>query len=269
MESNTSNLLSQLISNLGNLIKQLVAIIHLPPACVTIQKSAENLIQSDIEKLKSIQSQTLGFAKPAVDELNTALTKLKSGDKAGALTIVKKVDSDAKTLDNGISNSVNQIMATKSQILNLSSQLSTNENELKNKMVGLKSQADDAKKQADYYTKRKYYFLALGPFGLIGLGIAIGMIASWTKKANNFNAQVCQLEVQINTIKQLVGNIDTLISTFTKGITQISNIKNAVGFLQSDLQNIIDDLNHANGQNAVLMTTTALHQCETLESDAS
>ncbi|WP_426430344.1 hypothetical protein ACPX19_12510 [Winogradskyella sp. HB-48] len=269
MESNTSNLLSQLITNLGNLIKQLAAVLNLPPACVTIQKSAEDLIQSDIDKLKSIQSQTLDFTKPAIDELNTALSKLNSGDTSGALPIVSKVNADATTLDAAISASADQIMATKVQILSLSSQLSTNENALNNEMVGLQSKAEDAKKQADYYTSRKYYFLALGPLGLIGLGIAIGMIASWTKKANSFNAQVSQLEVQISTIKQLVANIDTLISTFTKGVTQVSNIKNAVGFLQSNLQNVIDDLNNANGQNAILLVTTALHECQSLESDAS
>ncbi|OIQ26999.1 MAG: hypothetical protein BM564_13550 [Bacteroidetes bacterium MedPE-SWsnd-G2] len=263
------NLFSQVIQNLGNLNTQIKAITNLPPNAASVQTTANTLMASDVGNLKTIQSKVLAFTAPHIATLDTAISDLNNGSTNKALTAIQGVNTDSKSLENDLLPLIKSVSDSKTQILGLSNQLNTVKQELNTQITGLKSQAQNAKNQEDYYNKRKYYFLALGPFGLIGLGIAIGMIKSWTNKANNLNAQVVAFEAKIASANQLLSSVTALISSFSKGITQISNIKNSVNVLTGDIENVINDLNNSNTHAALLFLTTAKHELETLHTDAS
>lgn len=269
MNLTSTNIYSQLIVNLSNLNAQLGAISNLPADANGIKSTTQGLIQTDISNLKSIQTLVLNYTSPTIPILNAVLDDLKNNNISTASEKINKANDDAKNLADSISGLIGGIVDTKTQIVSLFSALAAINQNLKGKIIVLNSRAQDAQKEADYYNKRKYYFLALGPFGLVGLGIAIGFLVSWTKKANDLSAQVSSLNVQATAIQILVTNVDALITNFTSAVNQISNIKNSVDFLSADIQNVISDLNNSSISNAVLFLTAVIHELETLQGDAS
>jgi len=269
MNLTSTNIYSQLIANLSNLNAQLGSLSNLPADASGIKNTSQSLIQSDISNLKSIQTLVLNYTTPTIPILNAVLADLKNNNPSTASEKINKANDDAKILAGSISEFTSGILDTKTQIINLSTALAIIDQNLKAQIINLKSQAQDAQNEADYYNKRKYYFLALGPFGLVGLGIAIGFLVSWTNKANDLSAQVSALNVQATSIQLLVTNVDALINNFTDAVNQISNIKNSIDFLSADIQNVINDLNNSSIPNAVLFLTAVIHELEMLQGDAS
>lgn len=261
------------MANVTSLSAQLAALSGLPAAAAGIQQNAIGLLNTDIGILREIQAAVLDYTAPTIPALNTVLAALQQNQDpttvASAKATVGNASQAAATLAALISGKVSGVMNTKTQIINLYNQLAVVAQGLDSQIVALRSQAQDAQNEADYYTKRKYYFLALGPFGLIGLGIAIGMIVSWSNKADDYNSQVNAANVQANALQLLVTNVKGIIAAFSNTVNQISNIKNGVDFLSSDISTIISDLDNASTQNAILFLTAAVHEVETLKSDAS
>lgn len=268
-----SGTFSQLLANVTSLSTQLAALSGLPASAAGIQQNAIGLINGDVVTLREIQAAVLDYTTPTIPALNNVLTALQQSQDpatvASAKTTVSNASQAAATLSGSITGKINGVMDTKTQIISLSNQLSVVAQGLNSQIVALRSQAQDAQNQADYYTTRKYYFLALGPLGLVGLGIAIGMIVSWSNKASDYSSQVNAANVQANALQLLVTNVEGIVAAFSNTVNQISNIKNGVDFLSSDISTIINDLDNSSTQNAILFLTAAVHEVETLKSDAS
>ncbi|WP_394750815.1 HBL/NHE enterotoxin family protein [Spongiimicrobium salis] len=271
VKSVPKKIFSLLMSNLDTLVKQLGNLVNLPASAKGIRQLSKKIIGADISHLKMIQKQVLPYATSAIPNLEKALEDLKKNPHhtSQVVSLIDEVHKGALQLESSIKRPAASIQDTKVQMLHLSKQLDAMEQGFKNKIIDLKTKAAIASKKIDFYTKRKLYFLALGPLGLVGLGIALGFIISWTEKANNLEAQENSLHAQIASIKLLLISINAMNDYFTKIIQQLSGIKNAIGFLSGDITNIMNDLKNSNTTQAQLYLTTAIHELKTLKMDVS
>lgn len=268
----SNGLLSQTITNLVNLNQQLGTLGNLPASAQGIQQSAQALFNTDVANLKTIQSDVLAYTTPTITQLNTALADLNSGNTTSAAAIATTANQGAKNLSGTVGGLLNDIMATKTQVISFSNSLSAIETDLQNQITSLNVQIQGAQAKVDQYNKEKYYFLALGPFGLVGLATAIALLATWNGKVNSLNSQISGMNAQISAAQMLITNVNSLIGNFNTAVTQISNINNSINFLSGDIQEVIDDLNNSKGggtAQAILYLTTALHEVQTLATDAS
>ncbi len=265
----TTGLLSQTIANLKSLNQQLGAMTNLPASAQGLQQSAQSLFNTDVANLLSIQSSTLAYTSANIPQLSTAVSNLQAGDTTGAAVIVDAANKGAIALSATVGSLLNNIMATKTQVISFSNSLISIEQDLQNQIIALQVQVSAAESRVAQYNKEKYYFLALGPFGLVGLGIAIGLLVTWNNKANDLSAQASSMNAQAAGLQAMMASIKGLINNFSTAVSQISNINNSVTFLSADIQEVITDLNQAGGSAALIYLMTAQHEAETLATDAS
>ena len=266
-----SGLLSQSITNLVNYNAHLATLTNLPASAMGVKNAAQSSINTDISAMKQVQTEVLSTSTSIINELQNALSKLKAGNKPESAVLVNTANGQSINLNSFLENQSNVITSSKTQILGFSKTLLTIHAQLQSESDAISVKEQQAKDTAAKYNKEKYYFLALGPFGLAGLATAIALLETWNSKANSYSAKASAMQAQINSLNVLMSNVNNLNSDFSKVISLISNLKNAVGFLSSDIKEVVNDLN-TSGSNpnlAELYLTTAINEAKTLHTDAS
>lgn len=265
--------LSQALTNLQSEKEKINALPGIPSDIQSIQVSTLALIDTIKTEIQSIQNPALNFTNSAKTQLNDVLAKIDSGDLAGALAITQGVNQQAQGLNSVVDQAISQIQSAFSQITEYVRTLDGKISTLKAQKNSLQAQLASKQAEANSAKKKELYLIALGPLGLIGLAAAITAYEIMQKGVNEIQNQVNSTARDLANVQNVTGIVGTLNSDFLQAMKNVSNIKNSLEFLSSDIANDIGDIQQAqqSGDNTSLKVfiSASLTEVTAVESDAS
>ena len=266
-----SGFLSQAVANLLAAEQQIAAIYGLPPEAQKIQAESSVVISPTISQIQTMQKTVSSFVQIAIPQLNTIETMV-SGNQALPLIkeVIANLQNEASTLKSSVDGISAQINADSSQVLGYFGQLATIESDLTTKMTTLQGQLGNAQSEEEATKKKYYYLLALGPLGLIGLAVALGLYLKWQSDVNDYERQISSLSAQINSFNAMKSACLLMGTDFQGVVTKISGVRNSVDFLASDILEINSDLDSGSALPIIgIMVKAAITEVTTLSVDAS
>jgi len=265
-----SGLLSRSIINLVNLRQGMLSISNLPPSAQGIQQTAAGILADDEIILKELQSQILSFTTTVEPVIDMVIATMQSGRiSPQEIKVVEDINIQAKGIRDFVQVKSFALNASKEQIISLQNSLLTIRNTLQADINNLSVEIDSANREVESLNQRKYYLIALGPFGLVGLAAIIGLLVTWNNNINDLKSRSSNFEIQITMLNSLINNIDSMMGNFNTAVGLVSNIKNSTDFLSSDITVVIGDLQDAEGKLALVYMMAASQQVKTLATDAS
>jgi|GEM_PF-6765597 len=261
----TTGYLSQTTQHIINHKNDLNSISGLPDQADNIRKEAIVLLENSISSKKNIQKELQKSSVKILDGLQKALLSIDQ-NKEKALDYIDRSHDIAVLAQEKLDKELEQNADSKAAILNLSSDLTTVLRALQNQSEALKVEEQKAKNKADKFKKERYYFLALGPFGLAGLATATGLFVTWDAKAKDATRAASRVRNQINTLRLFQENINGLQQSFGAGIEVLSNVKNALSFLAGGIKNSIQNTHTTSEETVVLSLylNAAIKEVQTL-----
>lgn len=264
-------LMSQTIANVRLAQDHLAAITGLPPEASTVQASMVRTLATMIPLAESAASAVLGFATAAGPPMEAANAAVAAGDGAalkGALVAVQSLMGPAasavETADGGVKTAYEAVSADNETLANVARDLAV-------QITQANAEAQTASDAADSLERNKYYWLLLGPFGLTGLAVCVGMIADATIRVNGIRQHISELQSQSTQWTKMQADLDLLRLDVPKLSGTLLSLRNALGFLGGDITEVVADVgNVATGSSiARAFAITAQHQLTTLRIDAS
>ncbi|MCP4425496.1 MAG: hypothetical protein GY803_13465 [Chloroflexi bacterium] len=265
-------LLSQALANTVSAEQQIKALSGLPADAQQVQTDSANLINTIVPEIQQLQTTVSAFAQQAQAKLKEAEDQV-SGNTP--LAIVKAtmvaVQNDASNLKSTVDSVTSNITASANQVFGYSNQLTTIESQLNSQKATLQGQLNTARDEETAAKKKYYYLLALGPFGLIGLAVALGLYTKWTNDVNDLESKQSALSAQISQLSMLVAATKQLGADFNDLSTKISSVKNTVNFLAGDIGSIISDVDESDTSRTIIEVhiKAAAQEVTTLSVDAS
>lgn len=266
-----SGYLSQTIANLLAAEKQVSALNGLPAAAKTIQSESLAAISPAITQVQSLQTAVAGFVKNATAQLQSIETMVLGGQPLAQIqAAMGKVQTEANALKSTSEATDASIASLQSQVLGYFGELAGIESDLSGQMSALQGQLGTARGEEDAAKKKYYYLLALGPFGLVGLAVALGLYLKWKSDVNGYESQISSLEAQIYTFETLRAATRLIGSDFQGVVTKISGVKNSVEFIAADILTIDTDVGTGTDLSTIaIMVKAAMTEVATLGVDAS
>lgn len=266
-----SGYLSQTVANLVAAEKQISALSGLPTAAQKIQAESAATISPAISQIQAMQKTVTGFVQQSTSELNKIETMVSGNQPLPTIkAAMVNVQNEASVLQSNVNGATTQIKTTSSKVLGYFGQLTTIESDLTAQMTTLQGQLGNAQSEEDAAKKRYYYLLALGPFGLAGLAVALGLYLKWKSDVNDYESEVSSLNKQINLFKTMKSACQLLGTDFQMVVTKITGVKNSVDFLVSDILTIESDLDSGSALPIIeIKIKAAITEVTTLGVDAS
>lgn len=266
-----SGFLSQAIENVIAAEQQIMGLSGLPPAAKKIQAESSAVILPTISQIQTMQKTVNSFVQMAIPQLNTIETMMVGNQSLSEIEVaIANVKNEAIALKSSVNGISTQINAASSQVLGYFGQLATIESGLNAQMTTLKGQLGNAQSEEEAAKKKYYYLIALGPLGLVGLAVALGLYLKWRSDVNDYERQIGALNAQINSFNVMKSACQLMGNDFQGAIAKISGVKNSVDFLASDLLTINSDLDAGNTLLAIaIMVKAAISEVNTLGVDAS
>jgi len=248
-----SSYLSQAVANLVAAEHEVKALSGLPTEAQQIQTELSVTISLMISQIQTMQTAVSSFVQIAIPELNN-IEKMVSGNQPlpNIKAAVANVQSEASTLKSSVVEVSTQLKQVSSQAFGYFNQLHTIGSSLTAQIVTLQSQLGNAQSAQKAAKKKYYYLIALGPFGLVGLSVALGLYLKWRSEVNDYESQIRSLSTQINLFSAMKLTCQLLVTDLQEVVTQTSGIKNSVDFLISDILAISSDLDLGSGSAAFL-----------------
>lgn len=264
-------LLSQAVTNLIEAEQQIKAISGLPPAAQEIQKNSLNVISPMVSQIQSMQKAVNNYVETVTPQLNEIENMVSNNQPLPAIeTKMTTVLNETNTLKSTVDNVSTQINSGLSEVLSYFDQLSAIETDLNKQITKLQGKLDNAKSEEEAAKKKYYYLLALGPFGLIGLSVALGLYLKWKSEVNDYEKQISSLKKQIKSFNAMKSACELMANDLRDVVTKISGVRNSVDFLTSDILSINSDLESGTSLTVIgIMVKAAITEVTTLSIDAS
>lgn len=264
-------LLSQAVANLIAAEQQITGLGGLPPGAQTIQTNSSVLIGSIVSQIRQIQGLVGGFVSNATSSLNAIETMIANNAPPPQIkAAIMTVQIAAATLKSQVATVSGPIVSALAQVDAFAVQLNSVESGLAGQISGLQGQLGDAQGEEEAAQKRYYWLIALGPFGLVGLAVALGLYLHWKSQVNDLESQISSLNSQIGSLNAMVNACRQMGGDFQDVVTKISGVRNTVNFLFDDVLAIITDLNLGDNMAIVeIAVKAAITEATALGIDAS
>jgi hypothetical protein len=266
-----SGFLSQAIANMVAAEQQVRSLSGLPPEAQKIQRESVAVISPTVSHIQTMQKAVSSFVEVATPQLNNIKAMVGGNLPIPIIKVeMANVQKEAGALKSTVDGIAGQVNAASSQVLSYFGQLATIESGLTTRMTTLQGQLGDARGEEEATRKKYYWLIALGPFGLIGLAVALGLYLKWKSEVNGYESQISALNTQIRLFTAMKSACHAMESDFQGVVTKISGVENSVGFLTGDLLSISSDLDSGSTLTVIdIMVTAAITEVTTLGIDAS
>ncbi len=230
-----------------------------------IKKEALATLKQSTEALQALQQDLQKGAQTTQNHLQEALQLLKT-HKAESEAHIEAAHQQALQSDKCLDQELKENKKAQTLFFNYQKQLHEEVLVLEKENAKLKVEAQKAKDQAEKYKKEKYYFLALGPFGLAGLATATALFATWSDKANKAKKAAARSNATLKQHYIFQENIKELQDGFGGSIDALSGVKNTFGFLIGSFNNLIENTNGTQQDTTVmsLFLNAAIHEANVL-----
>lgn len=266
-----SGVLSQAVANLQAAEQQIQSLTGLPASAAQIQASSAPVIASTVSQVQAMQAAVNEFVNQAIPQLNAIKEMAEKSQPVDqikpAMDVVQQESNNLKTL---VDNASAQIKQASNEVMGYFNQLAQVNSDLTGQITSLQGQLGDAQSEEAAAQKKYYYLLALGPFGLIGLSVALGLYLKWKSDVNDLQSQISALNSQIAVLNSMKLASQQLGTDFQGIVDKISGVQNTVEFVASDLLEIDSDLETGTSLPVItLKVTAAITEVTTLGIDAS
>jgi hypothetical protein len=264
-------LMSQAIANVRLAQDHLVAITGLPSAAAAVQVNLEGALTTLIPATQTAASAVLEFAAAAAAPMEAANTAVMAGDAGGVKSALDAVQSAMRSAAAAVGTATTGVDAALARLNADSQTLANVDVSLSAQIAQADGEADAAQGEADSLEKNKYYWLLLGPFGLVGLGICIGMLVDATNKVNGIRQHVSELKAQAAQWTKMQADVDLLRHDIPNLSSTLSSLQNALDFLGGDITEVVADVGNVTTHSSVARAfiLTAGQQLAALRTDAS
>jgi hypothetical protein len=260
-------LLSQALQNLDICSNQISCISNLPLEAAAVQSAIAQLLTKVKAPILAYQQRTLSvvsdIAAKLAHILGGAIDSSKAMEIAAIINSLEKVQDDTRILRSSVDD-------FKSQMQTQASQLSTIEIGLNAQIAGLQGQLSSQRQELASAQKRYYWLIALGPFGLAGLSVALALVTKWKNEASKTQNSISNMTGQIVAHKNMASACNTLLLSGTGIWNVVSDVENALDIIISNFQSIKTDVEAGNKFDELkLFFTVAAHELQELQNDIS
>lgn len=259
---------SHTLQNLSDYKNDLESIKGLSAKASEIKKDAVALIAANSTYMNHLQNELQASCKLMLSDLQKALTVVNDNNIKG-INLIKDTNKRAMEFNKKTEDAIVYNGNLKTKALGFSNELHLVLAELENKVHKLSAEEQKAKDKADKYKKEKYYFLALGPFGVAGLATATSLFATWNSKAKKASDKVNKVRREIAQVRKFQSQLNELQESFAISIELISNSKNALVLLTGDINTILSNSTVSGLTNEVLIVylKASITQLEIIQTD--
>ncbi|MBV9505105.1 MAG: hypothetical protein JO323_08895 [Acidobacteriia bacterium] len=232
--------------------QQISMIPNLPPEAGPMQNAAVALSGQLAPAVADAQQKVQQFVQTAVPLLTNVLNLIDSipsvsGDaQRNAILVqarqqISQIQSAAGQLSPVIASTDSTAVDCRQKASNLAASIPQVENVLQGNIAAAKSTLQADQQEVNEINSKKYYWLLLGPFGLVGLGIAIGMLVTANNKVSQIEGQISALNLQISQFSKMQVDVEQLRQDVVALADKIQSVKNAVDIVGGDIQSILTD----------------------------
>ena len=264
-------LMSQAIANVRLAQGHLAAVTGLPPAASPVQASMAATLATMIPLVESAASAVLGFATAAAQPMDAASAAIGAGDAAALKSALLSIQSSMRSAASAVGAADSEVEAAYATLIADNETLANVARNLAAQITLADAEGEAADAEADSLERNKYYWLLLGPFGLAGLAVCIGMIVDATNKVNGIRQHISELQAQSAQSTKMQADLALLQHDVPNLSSTLLSLKNALGFLGGDITEVVADVGNAATGSSVAraFVMTAQQQLTTLRTDAS
>ena len=263
--------LTQTLAALQSSLSQVGAIQNLPAQAGDVQHTVCAAFAPILNEAPEFQSSILAFLASAKPSLDNVIDQLAQGaDGQSVASTIADIASKMAAFQSTSSTLVTAATGAMSTLTTSFTTLSGIEGTLQTQIAGLQGQLGTASGEMTATQKRYYYLLALGPFGLVGLSVALALYLKWKGDVSNLQAQINSLNSQIASLQSIISSCKALATSESLVLQDLTNLKNSINSVSSDFTEIEQDL--AGTTDPTLLQTVARAadaMLVTLEADAS
>ncbi|MDN7184562.1 hypothetical protein M0D69_42430 [Caballeronia sp. SEWSISQ10-4 2] len=263
--------LTQTLAALQSSLSQVGAIQNLPAQAGNVQRTVCGSFAPILNEVPEFQSSLLTFITSAKPSLDSVIVQLAHGANGQLVsTTIAGIASQMAAFQSTSSSVVTTATSAMSTLTTSFTTLSGIEGALQTQIAGLQGQLGTASGEMEGTQKRYYYLLALGPFGLVGLSVALGLYLKWKGEVSDLQGEINSLNSQIASLQSIVLSCKALATSESQVLQDLTNLKNAIDAVISDFTEIEHDL--AGTTDPTLLQTVARAadaMLVTLEADAS
>jgi hypothetical protein len=264
-------LTSQAIANVRLAQSQLAGISGLPDGAAAVQASIAGTLATMIPAVETASTAVLSFAAQAAQPLDAADAAIEESDAAAVKVAISSFQSAIHPAMSAVTAATSGVQAALAALAADNQTLAGIGSNLHDQITNANAQADAASSQADSLDKSKLYWLALGPFGLVGLAICIAEITEANDNINGIRQHVSELRAQATQWTQMQANLSLLEHDVPNLADTLLSLRNALDFLSGDATEVVSDVATAGAGSPIARAfiLTARQQLATLRTDAS
>jgi len=239
-----SGILSQALQNLMAATQQIASLSGLPPQAQQLQTNIDAAVKPLAGLIQNLQQTGSAYVAQAVPQLNDILSILVNNQpildiKAGMAAVL----AETASLNDVVSAATEQSEAVSNLVFGEFNQLAAIDAGLASQATSLQGQLGAAQGEEAAAQKRYYYLIALGPFGLVGLAVALGLYLKWKSDVNDIESSISNLNAQINVLTSMQSACNALGADFQSVVARTSDVRNTTDLLGSSIRQINSDLN--------------------------
>lgn len=270
-EVDTHKTLSSILADIKNTIAQIGSIQNLPPEATVIQAETVTVTNDSISKIESIQKTTIDFV--SINYSRLELVKKDLDDPAvpidAILLIMHEISNNAILLKIEVDKLDTKV--TMAKIGELVAQSNALQAKYSQQVATLELQITDAKNRLNQAEQNRWYYLALGIFGLPGIIAAAVVISNITNEVNDLANRINEDTAKLILIRNFSNSVSVFSTLFKELFGEIIFLKNDIDFIIGQISNIIQNLENPTVDRSVLSlyVITTLETFKQLEADAS
>lgn len=263
--------LTQVLANLAAAQKQISSLSGLPAEALPIQSASATAIGTATTQTRSLQQAVSAFVQYSTPQLTQIESMLQEKQPVATIeAAVAPVQHAAAALATSIKGLSSAIDTVSSEVLGYLGQLVPIENNLSNQLTTLNGQLITAQAEEEAKKKDYYWLIALGPFGLIGLAIALPLYFKIKGEVGNYETQIGTLNAEISHLNAMKSACQFMGGEMQDLVSKVSGLKNASDFIADKTLSISSDLDPSKIPVVIdLMVRTAQAEIKTLGMDAA
>ena len=266
-----TGILTQALNNLTSEEQHIKALTGLPAAAQEVQKDSVILIGAIVTTITAAQSSGLSFRLNAAQQLDAVLTQIEAkAPQEQIVAALTAISDEAKPVISTIAEATKTLQTARDGVAGYANKLATIEGQLNNRKTVLVSRMNQAKSSASAAQKKRWYWLALGSFGIVGAAAALALFIKESSEASDLESQANSMRAQINRQNSLILASEQMGHEFVTLGSRIVNIENAANIVGADIKEALQDSESADsGMVLQLHVEAALTELATLAIDAA
>lgn len=265
--------LTESIKRLTSLRAEGASLKGLPSDAEAPRTAALTALDLIVERIKSTRAAAANLVEVATAKLDTAAQAAERGDLEAVSTELSQLQTVAKQAQQITTADAKRVNDEVGQIASSSASLLAVSHRLEADKAAFDARAASRRAEAADIEKKKWYYLALGPFGLVGLGIMTGLLIDAENRVNEVVTAADGAAKKAQGAAQALKVVRTLTSELQTTQSRLNGVSNAVDIVASDVSGEVSEL--AEGKAATdptiarLFLMAARNLIETLKQDAA